>query len=529
MPRKVWLATLSLVLVLAACGSAVPRAQERNPGFVPQVVDFLDDVGIGPSIALDKDGNPNIAYLGFTEVLTQEQIEAGEIPPARAATAPRLPAVLVSSQRDGIWTHTAAVQSSTQANGPKVKVTRSDQTAIAVDGEGAQHVAWTEVNGLYYNDDAAGSFPDEPQKITGGYVFGPSIAVDRDGAPTVVYIQDDGVQAATLNGKEWSKEKVASLTPCTVPDECPPDRTAMAMRPNGPIVAWTDPLTGAPMVASNVGGGWFAKTVARGMKATGIAVAVDPAGGPLVSFVTSDGDVVAASFEDGAWKKTVVDRLTSSESEGARLGTAIGIDGKGAVYVAWADPATGVHLARSSDGASFRPVPTVLTETGESPTMQVSRDGKVFLAWFDREEEDLLMGTYPEREVGMLAQPSPSGPASGPAPSGGGGEECPKGAVTEVAPPNALADGFQKTTLSAPAGKSFPLCFQNQDPVQHNVTVYQSEGDAPPNGNGQPVAETQTITGPASDTVTVDALQPNDYFFVCTIHPTTMTGTLTAK
>lgn len=530
MSRKVWSAPLVLVVLLAACGSKTPpRAQERNPGFVPQVVDFLDDVGVSPSIALDKEGNPHISYLGFVQVLTPAELKAGKIPPARPLTAPLLPAVLVSSQQNGIWTHGAAAQSSGQATGPKVKISRADQSAMAVDDDGAQYVAWTELTGLFYNDDSSGSFPDEPQQVAKGYPFGPSIALDQSGKPTVAYYLGDTIQAATLEGKKWSAEEVATVGTCAVPEECPPDRTAIVESENGPVIAYTDPVKHEPIVATNDGGGWSTQTVAKGVEAYGIALALGPDGSPRLSYLTSKGEAVVAAPAGDAWTKTVVSRFTVSGPQDLKLGTAIGLDGKGKVYVAFAEPGNGVHVAQSSDGSSFEPVPTVLTDTGEFPAMQVTPDGKMYLAWFDRVQQDLLMGVYPEKELGFIARPSPSGSGGAASPPPGGGAECPKGAVAEVAPPNAAADGFKDLALSAPANKPFPLCFQNLDVIDHNVTIYKTEGEAPPNGTGQPLAATQTIPGPAVDTVQVSGLAAGSYFFECTIHPTTMTGNLTVK
>jgi plastocyanin len=528
MPRKVWFAALVLVLLLAACGSKTPPpADERNPGFVPQVVDFLDDVGFSPSIALDKDGNPHISYLGFVQVLTPAELKAGKIPPARPLTAPLLPAVLVSSQQDGIWTHGAAAQSSGQATGPKVNISRADQTAMTVDEEGAQHVAWTELSGLFYNDDSSGSFPDEPQQVAKGYPFGPSIVLDQSGTPMVAYYLNDTIQVSTLKGKKWSAETVATVGTCPVPEECPPDRTAIAMRWNGPVIAYTDPVTREPVVATNAGGGWSTETVAKGVEAYGIALALGPDGGPRLSYLTSKGEAVVAAFDGTSWTQTVVARFPVSDPQDLKLGTAIGLDGKGKLYVAFAEPSKGVHVAQSSDGSSFEPVPTVLTDTGEFPTIQVTPDGKMYLAWFDRVQQDLLLGVYPEKELGFIARPSPSGSAGASGPPSAPAQACPKGAVTEVAPPNALADGFQNTELSAPAGKPFQLCFQNQDVALHNVTIYQSQDQFP---GGQPLAKTEDLQGPgATGTTTVDALAKGSYFFLCTFHPTTMTGTLTAK
>jgi plastocyanin len=97
-------------------------------------------------------------------------------------------------------------------------------------------------------------------------------------------------------------------------------------------------------------------------------------------------------------------------------------------------------------------------------------------------------------------------------------------AVVIAAPPNAAADGFAQDAYTAPADVPFEIEFDNQDPgVPHNVFIAEEEG-------GTNLLEGATISGPAVVTYAVeDPLAEGDYFFFCSIHPTTMTGTLTAE
>ena len=68
------------------------------------------------------------------------------------------------------------------------------------------------------------------------------------------------------------------------------------------------------------------------------------------------------------------------------------------------------------------------------------------------------------------------------------------------------------------------LEFDNQDPgVGHNVEIFDGADESAP-----VLFDGAVITGPAEETYHVDPLAEGDYFFNCRIHPTTMTGTITA-
>ena len=91
-----------LVLLATACGGGLPKTDvDLGSGrrFVPQVVDSITNVGVSPSVALDADGNPVIAYLGYPSVP-----KAGEIPETRPVTLPLVPAVMYATEKDGAWT-----------------------------------------------------------------------------------------------------------------------------------------------------------------------------------------------------------------------------------------------------------------------------------------------------------------------------------------------------------------------------------------------------------------------------------------
>jgi len=96
--------------------------------------------------------------------------------------------------------------------------------------------------------------------------------------------------------------------------------------------------------------------------------------------------------------------------------------------------------------------------------------------------------------------------------------------VTVTAPVGAATSGFDPNKLDAKANTAFTLAFDNQDTgVMHNVVI--------DNPDGTPVAmgDTAFFPGPAKRSYAVPALKAGDYKFLCQVHPTTMTGTLTVK
>ena len=131
----------------------------------------------------------------------------------------------------------------------------------------------------------------------------------------------------------------------------------------------------------------------------------------------------------------------------------------------------------------------------------------------------------PAASAGASEQPSPTAKASK-TPAASATAKASGGAtkLTVTAPTGAAVSGFDPTTLEAPAGTPFKVTFDNQDSgVPHNWVLKNADGSA------VDIGDTTFFNGPDKKTYDVPALEAGDYPFVCEIHPTVMTGTLTVK
>ena len=87
----------------------------------------------------------------------------------------------------------------------------------------------------------------------------------------------------------------------------------------------------------------------------------------------------------------------------------------------------------------------------------------------------------------------------------------------------AVKTRWDPTSLAAPAGKVWHIKIDNQDaaPMKHNFTI--ASGPTFP----ERIFQVPDVAG--DRTFDIPALPAGSYFFICTIHPETMTGTLTIK
>jgi cupredoxin-like protein len=136
----------------------------------------------------------------------------------------------------------------------------------------------------------------------------------------------------------------------------------------------------------------------------------------------------------------------------------------------------------------------------------------------------LNAGILPPKSPAVASGPGASGaPAGSAAPGGSGGPGGSPGA-SAGGPPGAVsivAQNVKFTTpdVAAPANKDFTIDFDNKDPsTPHDVDILAPDGTH--------LFDGQVVTGPKQVTYQVKALAAGSYKFICSIHPTLMTGTL---
>lgn len=107
----------------------------------------------------------------------------------------------------------------------------------------------------------------------------------------------------------------------------------------------------------------------------------------------------------------------------------------------------------------------------------------------------------------------------------GGTEEEPGGGGERPVVTLAAANiAFEPTSLTVPGGEAFTLRFHNEDAnTQHNVQIFDD-----PEFAGTPLFSGALITGVRQTDYEVVALEAGAYFFLCEVHPTTMTGKMQA-
>ncbi|HYU93361.1 MAG TPA: cupredoxin domain-containing protein [Actinomycetota bacterium] len=542
MSRKVLPAVFVLTIMAAACATPTPPSVTFGSGkqFVPQVADFLDDVGLGPSVAVDAQGTPYISYFGFLP-----ELKEGEIAPTRPIGAPTLPAVLMASTKDGVWTRGAVAMQASIPNvsvpfGPatvrQVKSMTSQNvngTALAIDPSGGFHVAWAADSGLWYAESTGTSFTVtllqamSPSLERAGPLGTPAVAVTPSGTPWVTFMlttaRGQELTVKTMVAGAWKTDVLETIPRGSGPSQ--PYRVAVTISASGqPVVVYSN---GSSVYAAALGGGeeggWAFSTVESGADGYGLSATTGKDGTIHVSYYAGD-QVHAATSKDGiSWQAVTV----ADVGKGANLAgrsTGIAANDSGQVYVTWYDPGTdSVRLASATDGR-FDQIDVHGTNGGILPAVAATPDGSaVYVAWYAETPQDLLLGTDAEASGLDLAiqSPTPTGgtTATGPCP--------PPATKLDI---SAQGTAFDKTCLTAPTEKPFAVTFDNKDTITHNFAIYTQNPLTDPAakflGGASP---TQLVAPGQSATYDVKGLAKGTYFFRCDVHPTQMMGSFQVK
>lgn len=549
--KRLMILSCAAALLAAAC-SEPPQAEiDYGAGveFVPFVVDNLDDAGLGNAITLDKDGIPYVSYLIFPG-----ELAADAIPIPRPIGAPFISTTATPSEpsqegaavgvasvsANGTWTRGAAAQVQESPLGITIPygpatvdsligstADNTNGTDIAIDANGGKHVVWAGRDGIWYaGAGATGAFKESqvdewtPSLAHAGPLGRPSVAVDRSGTPWVAYTVDtaagQAVQVASLAGNKWIAETAATIDSCSGSGCSQPGPTEIGMTANGPVVVYVDGVTGDLMAATKSGDRWTTSAVHAGIVPSGLSMTVSADGAPYVAYY-GDGAVYLAASSGTGWSTAkVADADPGSGTDNAAQTTGVAVDDAGKIYVAWYDQGEGVLLS-SGDGSSFTPVDTPDTSGGGYPSLGVTADGsRIFLAWYDIESQDLLLGVQGDVSDLLVAQPSPTPEA---VPTQAPPTDCaPDGADLQIV---ALGSTFDLDCLAVQAGTDFNVTLDNQDPLPHDFSIYPSAADLT---NALFSSIQDPNNGSTTNTYPIPALDAGTYYFQCDFHPTTMFG-----
>jgi plastocyanin len=527
MPRKAL--PFAFVLALIAAGCAAPQHAEVEFGsgtrFVPMVADSLNDAGHHVQVAIDQEGRPLVAYFAF-----EEETAEGVLPQTRPVGAPSIPGVLMATlNEDGIWTR-GAIALQGQITGvdvpfnPAFDPVIADLAAenvtgldIAVDGD-RFHAVWGSDAGAYYatgSTDPSTTEQVQMERVTDTPPYGVSIGVVGS-TPWISYYtsvsESSSVDVATPSDGAWRVDAIAEAAGCGT---C---RTAVIAAEGGATVAYSDAGGGVSVATNDGENGWVSFGIAGG-GGEGLSGVATSDGFELSYY--ADGNVVVATGDVGSSEADSVATVSEGSATEPGSATSIAVDDEDITWVAWVDATNGVRFA-SSRGEGFEPIDTGAdTATGAMPSVAVTPDGTTaYLAWYDTQHEDVLLGSYGEIEGLSLAEPSPE-----PTPEPAAPAPQPEGDCTPVTDGvlEITAQGLEFDTgcVEAPAGEPFTISFTNEDPDQHNVAIYPSADELT-----DPLFRGDIIGGPDTVEYSVDGLDAGEYYFQCDVHPTTMNGTV---
>lgn len=531
MIRKLLPALIGGGLLLTACPApeiAVETVGPEGVTFVAQIADVEGDVGAGVSLTSDAEGNPHMSYLGFAA-----ELEEGEVAPPTDPFAPTLPAVKHAHLIGEVWTRSGVADDLREQPeepeeepdpdapppepGPPL-VDREDETAIALDGPGTHHVAWTQGPSVHYTSDAGGDFA-EPETVFQREAAGLSMATNGDGAPSIAFYESQPgpegpgalIRVATRDGEQWEVETAAEA------DAVGPLTTGIAVVGGETLVAYS---SGGTVFLARSGEVWESEEVAEGV---GASLAVDGDGNPHLAFYT-DAEVRHAHSIDGSpWDVTPVGDAGGQSRDD--WSTSIAISPDGTHHVAW-QMQDDIGYATNEEGP-FGEEGVRGTAAGLRPRLAAGAEQEVHMAWYDTDTRVVVLAIRSDRAP-LLAAPPPE-PGAGPAPpqDDTGPPPCrPDGTeLTVGAPVGAAASGFDTECLAAPAGEDITIEFVNDDEgVPHNVAIYQDSTAE------QDLFVGEVFPGVDSMVYEVGALEEEgQFFFRCDVHPTTMTGTFVVE
>ena len=308
-------------------GDQLAFSAQVTSGWVATVV----DEGIKPTLAIDSDGQPAIAYLreaqdGFVAFASG----ANDWSPdkfIRGYFYGPLDLTFDPQGRPNIAYHDHQDESFRQELGDLVHAVRDGEwTVTTLEDDG--HDGW----------DSA-------------IAIGPDGTVHAAGIDPSQFNRVDGVEYYRQSDDGW---EVSAIGSGPIRYEF---NVSLAVAPDGdPALTFYDDTARSLMFARFDGATWIIESVASGNSGKFSSLAFDAEGRPHVTFfeelTATTGRVVHANRDDGAWTLEVVGELNAVEQgmTGARRITSLALDSSGVPHVAFSDLTTISYASRGPDG-----------------------------------------------------------------------------------------------------------------------------------------------------------------------------------
>jgi len=223
----------------------------------------------------------------------------------------------------------------------------------------------------------------------------PTVAFGADGSVYFAFVALTPAQGAVAvsrsldGGRTWSSQSWATSFTSAA------DKPAIASA-GGSLYLYYQNNSLNSLVSSNGGAGWSSAGVieAGGRNASPV---VDAKGNVSVFYNTANSIRLARLSATDAYNLSTVANATPLQPRAAAYRAGIyptaGVDGRGNLYVAWADgrnagQGNDILYSRSNNGGSSWSSPVTLNSDGTAadqlmPSMAVSKDGSVTVAWLD--------------------------------------------------------------------------------------------------------------------------------------------------
>lgn len=214
------------------------------------------------------------------------------------------------------------------------------------------------------------------------------IAADPAGKPHISYGAGDDLKHAVYDGSSWSSETVESLTYGLKV------ATSMAIATDGTIyISYADKKNDALKCAVNSGSGW-AITVAATAEYDDCynAIALDPAGNPVICYVNDKDDALyLVSFDGTTW--SAPELIYDTDDPNGQVSLAIASNGTPHVSFYDADNNRLLYAVRQSGSWNIETVDDTTSDVGKFSSIALDAGDVPHISYYEADEYDLKYAT----------------------------------------------------------------------------------------------------------------------------------------